>query len=1521
MPHRIHVFLLRVICLIAAFFTISIGVSAQTYPVIINPGGGTNATDGLRIEINQDGSYAVFRKGKTETARDLNSGYLGVRTHINFNVENPSRPPQIGTFTNVNYHAVSPLMGSGTAADPYQVSMIAKVFNNEGFINDADESLPAFQDTARFQSTVIMTITYVKPNKYYTIDYTVYNQNFDNVPHIFVDEFATLQDDNYDLPKGSNNIIQYGYRLGSTANPSVIGLRRSTDVFGTDATPGPLIHVYHAYNTFNSYSVGNYNSRLVRSSSTGRLNNAFPTFDLDDGVRKGMAVDISLGTKDDDSRAIGTRLAVSYGDSLDAIIIPVNATPTSTDSKPITVAFERGDTVGVEGNAGDIHAPYNLRLKVTSGGSVKYPIYVKVNLLPATPGDANAAVLGTDFNFQGGYMIPVGEYPTGSFIPLKNISIIGNNKLEYARHFTIQLEQVVDNQMLLIGGGPTTCLYTIKDDEPKNIVLTTPAKIKEGFIDTVRVALPAGVHASERTQVTLSLESGTEATSGTDFTFDQISYIEVDSNGVNIPVRAKLDSIIEKDELIKFKADAAVMGEPQTFSQSMLLQDSTRLNPALTVVSINADAPALLKELYDGQLTFSLPLHVTTDLPIGIKINKLGTSTAANIADYQLPDTATIPVGGYDIPVAFKLINDNKIEGTERLDLSLTLTESTANTILTNTAAALDIIDAQLPMTAPVVLHISAASVNEGVDPTVWAELPAGLSTQIPIKVKFTRGGSSTALPNTYTFATDSVTIPAGRTLSDTLAITNTSNNVFDDTRDLVLVGSSPDNGILVKDSVKVTIVDNTDPSKKVLTLTADSLVLGEGNSTAFKMSLPVGYRSAKPVTITLTTNAAGTEAATTDYQYLQTSIVFPKDTAVFTTTAAVIKAITDQIIEKDEQLNITGAAAGYTVVDAQLKINDSTRRKPANIIVTFTPPAAGMPEGNTQQIGFKLPTGITTEIPIKISLPSTGTAGRGADYSLPADTTFTGNAGIAEVKVAGDNLVEDTEDIHLTPSVSDLYSTAYTFTPATFDLTIKDAQYPFPAGTSVKLSSVPDTVSEGGSAVITATFPNGWKAGKAWAINLTKDVVSSTIANSRYDSIQQIITIPVGADHGTAIAIQTVTNKVFDDEGNIVVDGNKGNTNMPATSVSIHVKDATDPAQKKLTLTADSLTLREGNSTAFKMSLPAGYHSAKPVTIALTTNATGTEAATTDYQYLQTSIVFPKDTAVFTTTAAVIGAVPDQIIEKDEQLNISGTANGYTVTGAQLNIWDATRRDATKTAITFTPPTAGMPEGSTQQIGFKLPTGVSTEIPIKISLPSTGAASRSADYSLPTDTTFTGTAGAAILKVASDILVEDVEDIHVSPVISDLYSTVYTFTPPTLDLTIKDAQYPFPAGTFVKLTSVPDSVNEGQSAAITATFPNGWKAGKAWTINLAKDAVLSTVADSRHGAIPATITIANNASSGTSSFITTNTNSILDDEGAIIVTGNKGDVNMPADSAAIYIKDLTQTQPGARKITLTPDA
>ncbi|WP_185937071.1 Calx-beta domain-containing protein [Chitinophaga polysaccharea] len=1510
MPHRIHVFLYQVIFFIAVFFLTGKSVQAQ---VTINPLGGNTLTDGLRIKINADGTYEITRNGRSESRKENASAVMGIRS--NFKMENTT-----GFFTpsplDINFTKISEIMGAGTVADPYKVCLAGTLSYYENF------------GRGPFDLTMLMTITYVVPNSYFVLDYTFYNDRPSTTFHLYLSEFPTMQD-NPVAPILDNNKSATGFMNppGGGPNPDIIGFIRPPGYNPAypNATVGTFSHTYHAYTTFSSYvakSAGDRqvfnNMELVNAIDEGGVNTS----------TKGLAAAINLGVKPT-AKAIGTRVAVDYGYDNSPVHINLQGTPLSTNTEPISVSFEKDSATGPEGNNGNLTSP-NLYLVVNNTATITSEMYVKVALVPPSGGSHNA-VQGTDFTFYGGFMIPAKAYVPGDKIQLSNIKIIGNNALEYSRHMTFQLIPVTENKLVTVT-GKTTCTYTIQDDEPRNITLSAPAKIREGSTtDSIRVTLPPGVLASERTRVDISVVSaGTEAIAS-DFTYDNVAYIEVDSNGVNIPVRPVKDSILEKDELVNFKADAMVMGQAQTFSRSLHIEDGTRLDPTLTVLSFVTDDPTLLKEPYNGSVTISLPKDVTTDLPIDVVINKKSTSTATDGTDYELNGPVTIPQGAGQVTVPFKINTDNAIEGTEKIEIELSASDPIPSTTYTSTVTpyVVNITDAQLPMTAPIILHISANSVNEGASPGVWAELPVGLTTEIPIQVDFTRGSSSTAAPGTYTFPSGTVTIGPGKTLSDTILIGATANQVFDDTRKLVLTGSTPGAGILVKDSLTLTINDQTAPAQKKLTIAPLKYHLNESDSTGFTIALPAGYTSAKDIVIALKRNAVGSDAGVTDFGWIsEDTIRLPANTASpYTTSYTIINAVgDDNIIEKDERLALTGSVyglSGYTVSDTAVIIDDATRRDAVKTKITFTLPIVAVNENSTNNIGFSLPSGVTTEIPVKITLGgATGTAIRNTDYYLPADTSFTGASGIAELKVAGDILVEDAEDIHISPAVSDAQGTVYTFLPATMDINIKDAQYPFPAGDSVLLTSTPNPVTEGGSAVITATFPHGWKAGKAWTISLAKDAVRSTTADTSHGAIPASITIAANAPSGVATAITTKTNNVFDDEGFIKVDGNTGNSNMPATSAIINITDGTDPAQKKLVLTAVTPTLTEGSSTAFTVSLPAGHSAARDVSIALSTNPTGTDAATGDYQALQGSIIFPKNSNTYTTTAAVIKATADDVIEKDKQLKIRGTAAGYTITDAAMQLNDATRRDAAKTKITFTLPTVAVNENSTNNIGFSLPSGVTTEIPVKITLGgATGTAIRNTDYYLPADTSFTGASGIAELKVAGDILVEDAEDIHITPAVSDALGTVYTFLPATMDINIKDAQYPFPAGDSVILSSAPDSIYEGGNAVITATFPHGWKAGKDWVINLSKNGAASTVANTRHTAVPASITIPGSQGAASAPAITAITNIILDDEGKLVIDGDNGNSNMPATSAGIFIKDYTEKQPNARKMTLTPDA
>ncbi|HEY8957954.1 Calx-beta domain-containing protein [Chitinophaga sp.] len=1511
MPHRIHVFLYQAVFLIAAFFLVSTGVQAQ---VTINPLGGNTLTDGLRIKINADGTYEITRNGRSESRKENSSAVMGIRS--NFKMENTT-----GFFTasplDINFTNISEVMGAGTAADPYKVCLAGTLSYYENF------------GRGPFDLTVLMTITYVAPNSYFVLDYTFYNTRPSTTFHLYLSEFPTMQD-NPVAPILDNNKSATGFMNppGGGPNPDIIGFIRPPGYNPAypNATVGTFSHTYHAYTTFSSYvakSAGDRqvfnNMELVNAIDEGGVNTS----------TKGLAAAINLGMKPT-AKAVGTRVAVDYGYDNSPVHINLQGTPLSTNTDPISVSFEKDSATGPEGNNGDLTSP-NLYLVVNNTATITSEMYVKVALVPPSGGSHNA-VQGTDFTFYGGFMIPAKAYVPGDKIQLSNIKIIGNNALEYSRHMTFQLVPVTENKLVTIT-GQTTCTYTIQDDEPRNITLSAPAKIREGSTtDSIRVTLPPGVLASERTRVDISVvAAGTEAVAS-DFTYDNVAYIEVDSNGVNIPVKPVKDSILEKDELVNFKADAMVMGQAQTFSKSLHIEDATRLDPTLTILSFVTDDPTLLKEPYTGLVTISLPKDVTTDLPIDVVINKKSTSTATDGTDYELNGPVTIPQGAGQVAVPFKINADNAIEGTEKIEIELSASDPIPSTTYTTTVTpyVVNITDAQLPMTTPIILHISANSVNEGASPGVWAELPAGLSTEIPIQVDFARGASSTAAPGTYTFPSGTVTISPGKTLSDTILVGASANQVFDDTRTLVLTGSTPGAGILVKDSLTLTINDQTAPAQKQLTIAPLKYHLDEGDSTRFTIALPAGYTSAKDIVIALKRNAVGSDAGVTDFGWIsEDTIRLPANTASpYTTTYTVINAAgDDNIIEKDERLALTGSVSGlsgYTVSDTALIIDDATRRDPAKTKLTFTLPTAAVNENSTNNIGFNLPSGVTTEIPIKVTLGgATGTAIRNTDYYLPADTSFTGASGIAELKVAGDILVEDAEDIHLTPAVSDALSTVYTFLPATVDINIKDAQYPFPAGDSVILSSAPDSIYEGSNAVITATFPHGWKAGKDWVINLLKNTAASTVADARHTTVPASITILNTQASASAPAITAITNAILDDEGTLVIDGNKGNSNMPATSAGVFIKDYTEkqPNARKMTLTPDATLVPEGNKVMVTVAVP--YASAKDVSVQLAVDNVVTTAKNPgDYTMSAASYVLQQGQT--TATFELLKTVADKVLEKNEALVVNATANRYTVNNLPLAIQDLTRTDAANLALSISTWKTPLSEGDSGALTVSLPAGVTTEVPVHILLPqSVGDAEAGLDYVLAPDVYLnSGNNFVTGLKLSKDNFTEGPESFTINASATDGIST-FTINKPVITINDDPSQYPLPAP--VVLNSSLAAIDEnGAGAVLSAQLPNNLQAGKDITIHITKDNALSTAIGADHNALPSPydIVIRKGQHTGTHSFaLKAVKDLVLEDDETVVLKGNITDATFSTavvKDTIITIKDRTHDDPVTGFIHLT---
>ncbi|WP_349316909.1 Calx-beta domain-containing protein [Chitinophaga sp. MM2321] len=1516
---------LKCMALLMAFILAGIDLQAQTRT--INPTGGTTAANGLRIEFDAaTGAYQIFRLGKTETYNNLVTGEKGVKETVIFKYVADASVDEWDL--NSNICEVSEVLGKGSAASPYRVNILSKL-----------------KDKYNKDINIIRTYSYVYPNNYFTIDYAFTGETPGYNVLLYLSEHAVMQQDvnfvydwSNDYYAGPASAASYGQLLPTSTEPNLVGIYRTNGLMGL---PGPFSHAFAATDKFSSYSIREpelspaKNLLQTNSCPLGGGNGGFP----DPAIDRGIAVQVTINNKPS-GKAIGTRVLVGYGSDAtftdyDAARTAMNLNPVSTNSTAVNVEFVADTTADNEGNAGNTHAPTSLKLKV-SGGILTVPTYVNVKLAAPLTGETNVAVEGTDFTYDKGFMIPAGNYTTAKEITLDNITIIGNDVLQYNRHMTFQLENTCNDLVKL--GTKTSGTYIITDDEDRTLRLIYPATtLNEGDQITAKVSLPGTTTTvSEDTWVNLSIVAGNTALpGGVDFTIPVKVLIPASGHDADIIIQAATDKVLESSEKFKMQVNADVMGQAQTIQTALLqeitITDDTRNHAANTVLALTttpADASLKFREGFDGLLNVNLPTGVTTDLPITVTLARSGTAVSGT--DYDaLPATLTFTGNGTN--TALTLIDDNRIEGDETIILTPTVSDGTATVFTTVTpATTITIEDAQLPLTAPILLQLSKNEIDEGgVDiAKLKAVLPAGLQTDIDLQIDLTPDVTSTAGIGSYTGLPASLTIVSGQTASAEASISAT-NLVLDDDRFLIINGSSTNPDILVGTGVRLDIHDQTAASLKVVTLTPVKAVLDEGEDTKFKLSLPVGVSSAKNIAVTLVRTAVGSEAGTSDYSLLQTVVTLPANTVgEFTPTADAIHIESDMVIEKDEQLIMGGTATGYTITGATLTLNDLTRQNTSNTALTISAPVLNPDEGTSSTITVSLPDGITTEIPITVTLPqTTGTAIRSTDYQLPASVTIAATASTATalLEITDDLLVEGEEAFTLTPAVQpDGLSTAYTITPATLDFTINDLQFPIPAATPIILSSSVSSIQEGNltGATLTATLPNGWKAGIPIVVNLSRNA-GSTAAVTRHTALPVSITIPVNSKVGTnSTAITAYNNLILDDNGTIIIDGNTGDADYPASSTTINITDNTtnNSGARVMTLTPDATLIQEGQKLKVTVTVP--YASAIPVTVQLNVdNTSEASVATGDYAVLNSSLILPA--LATTATFDVIQTATDDVLEKNETLILTATATGYTVNSPlNLKIEDLTRTDVNnlKVSLSLSKPLP-LTEGDDDVLTISLPAGVTTEVPVIVQLPQTaGTAETGLDYTLATTATIaSGNSITTALTINTDNFTEGPEDFTITATGNDGISS-YISTAFKIDVSDDPTQYPLPGP--IVITSTLAAIDEnGAGTILGVQLPNNLQAGHNITVHISKDAALSTAIDIDHNTLPSPfdITINKGAKTGTTAFtFKALADLVLEDDEEVFFTGTADDASMLVTSKKITIQDKTHDDPTTGFIHVT---
>ncbi|WP_177230455.1 gliding motility-associated C-terminal domain-containing protein [Chitinophaga sp. CF118] len=1294
-------------------------VNAQTVKAVINSAGGTNTSDGIKIEIYSDGGIKVTRNGLTESYSHTDST-IGLRAMFDFknnthfdgaNLKSPS----------ICY--ISPVSGTGSSADPYRVQIVGTI-------------LDKYYGGAGQTGTVTCIVSYIQNSNYFFMDFVMHMPNISGGTSaiFYLSEQSLMGAASAADP---DEVSKCGYGFVS-ADGKTVGILRDVPCAG--ATEAPRSHVYRTYNQFDSWEASIPENRFYVDDDGYFPGNVVATGV--DGRGRSLAVMHQLGAlyrdafSPDPVNVKTFRVLSGYGTTateFDGITAVKDSFPVSGFSynngtglySPVKVQFTSAALSGNEGNTADgEQVAQGLTLNV-SGGKLGAPTYVLVQY-DASASFAHPAVLNTDFKLvQEEVLIPAGDYTTAKNIAISNLHVIGNDQLQYSRSLHLKLAGTCAS--LLTINGTSECDYTIIDDEPRSMVLNMDStQILEGNSTKARIKLPSGVTFPEDITVTFStLASSTVG----DSDYVVPTSIIIPANAPSSPdfiIQGKSDKCLENTEKLTLKFQGTILGITVTGQSDLLILDSTYYNPNYSKIladCVSPDTARPVPEGYSGKLSFHLPPGVTTEVPINIKsIVVDNASTAEEGLDWNLDlysgKVYTILAGTTSTEVTFDVVADKLLEGpTPEVIKLVVVALDNVGAKRSYTYAGPDIPIRDVDYNPNMKLVVAPATLKEGKSGSLTLTLPGGISAGYAIPVNVSRGLSSKATTADVSGLTSAanVTFTTTGTAKKTVTVTTLTailDNVLENDENLWIVfkptGFATDSGtVIIQDSTGLV------PGNKDMNVSLVTPTLSEGNNTGIKINFVNSAISAEdPIAITLTHNAASI-AATTDYNLASSTITLPSLTNSYTVNSA-LSAVTDGILEADEAFTLQASSTsipGLNIPSFGGTIQDATGTNPANKIITVTPSTTIMNEGGTSySFTYSLPAGITTEVPIVItpSLIAASTASAG-DYTLDS-TTLTldktnNHSNTTAVTIIDDGVTEGDESLILGGTAASPAITGVVVNQGA-TVTIKDKV----VSTSLIITSDLSTIVEGGAgASVTIKLSGGATTSVPLSITASRGLSSG--ATSGYSGLPQTVSL-VGNSITLAQISASVDNIVGDDETLVVYIDAAG---YPKDSITLQIKDATAISNRKITFTPQPTTqgshVLEGNTYTVRASFPAGILPATPVQLSVTSSVLSA-AASSDYTGIPVVVTIDPSIGYqdFTFTANT-----DNFLESAELLRITGTVTNMTsVTTDSLNVFidDATILDPAKAKLKITIDSTSIHKGSFSKvtIGYADATVISTQ-------------------------------------------------------------------------------------------------------------------------------------------------------------------------------------------------------------------
>lgn len=974
------------------------------------------------------------------------------------------------------------------------------------------------------------------------------------------------------------------------------------------------------------------------------------------------------------------------------------------------------------------------------------------------------------------------------------------------------------------------------------------------------ISLPTGVNADEDITINYSV-TGT-ATSGTDYTaLSGTVILPAGSNSVALPVTVTDDNILELTEDVSVTLDGAT-GAGGFYSisttqnaASLNISDDDATDPVKTVVGVSNGANAV-EAGADGSFNVSLPAGVTSSEDITVNYTIAGTATAG--VDYtSLSGTVVIPAGQNGVSVPVTTIDDQLLEGTETVVLTVTNGASTNFTFTPSTTAGNATVSISDDENVPVNLVLSIVKAADGSEPGTSAgfniSLPAGVLPSQDITVNYTAGGTATG-GSDYTTLSGTVVIPAGQN-GISLPVTVTDDKVIENA-ETVLVTLTGGTGTGFTYTVSATngnasanIADDDNiAANRIISISITTQPAEPSTNGVYTISLPAGISAAEDITVTYT--EAGDALSGVDYVALPGSVVIPAGQNSVTLPVVVID---DKILERGElkQTTITGGTsnsftftASTTNKTAIMTLADDDY--PANAVITVSNDGDGAEPSTNGSFKFSLPAGYTSSRPTRINYTIGGTAVNGTDYVTLTGTVMLPagqNSVSVPVTVIDDALLETTETVVVT--ATDATGPGFPFTISTTNgsatVNITDDENT-PDKRVLSIVKTTDAAEPSTNGAFSISLPTGVLPAETITVNYT--ISGTAVAGTDYANLSGIVSIPAGAN-SVSLPVNVINDQLIENAETVIVTLTGGtSTNFTYTvsptsgNATVNIADDDNtPANRTLTIQKLTDLAEPSTNGAFRVSLPSGIRSAEAVTVNYT--VTGTGAAGTDYTALSGSVILPAGQNSVLIPADIID---DQVIEHTETVIVTlagGASTSFTFTGtgnATANITDDESSVPANLVLSVTKGTDAAEPGTNGSFNISLPAGISSSEATTVNYTIGGTATSGTDY-----TALTGTATipagqnsvSVPVTVINDQLVENTETVILT--LTGGASTSFTFTVSatngnaTVNITDDENSTTNRVLNIVKTT---DAAEPSTNGLFTISLPAGVTPSEAITVN-----------------------------------------------------------------------------------------